>query len=109
MLRSRGSTKNNPGAGTISTQPDYQYCFDGGLYSHGKIAVYCAVKAVVVMFSKVLAKELAQKKIRVNVLSPCGTKAEMMQDMARMVTLLTNLPATLDMGEVTTHKRLMPD
>ena len=74
------------------------------------------------MFSKVLAKELAPKKIRVNVLSPCGTKTEIFQkgdvkvdlnllvsveDMAQMVILLTKLPATVDMGEVTTQKRFI--
>jgi len=40
------------------------------------IATYCAAKSAVVMFSRVLAKELAQKNIRVNVLSPCGTESE---------------------------------
>ncbi len=36
-------------------------------------AVYCATKAAVVVFSRVLAKELGPHGIRVNVLSPTGT------------------------------------
>jgi len=87
------------------------------------LAAYCASKAAVTMYTKVLAKELAPKKIRVNLLSPCGTDTEIFQragaqadpaslvpptDMARLVVLLTKLPESLDLGELAPHKRLEP-
>ena len=88
-----------------------------------KIAVYCASKAAVVMFSKVLAKELVPKGIRVNVLSPTGTDTKMFEtvgvdidktclvsseDMAEMAIALTELPKSLDVSEIITHKRFQP-
>ena len=87
------------------------------------IAVYCASKAAVLMFSKVLAKELAEIKIRVNALSPTGTDTNMFksvgteidknqlvpaQEMAQMVILLTELPEHIDFNEIHTIKRFVP-
>ncbi len=87
------------------------------------LAAYCASKAAVAMFSRVLAKELAPRRIRVNALSPTGTDTELFEtvgvdidrgalvpaaDMARLVLLLTELPAGLDIGEIQTHKRFVP-
>ena len=87
------------------------------------IAVYCASKAAVVMFSKVLAKELAEKKIRVNAFSPTGTDTNMFKsvgteidknllvpapEMASMVVLLTELPEHIDFNEFITSKRFTP-
>lgn len=84
------------------------------------LAVYCASKAAVVMFSKVLALELAAHKIRVNALSPAGTNTELFEklgstldtsgfisaeDQARMVVALTQLPAGIDVVEVEAHQR----
>ena len=87
------------------------------------LAVYCASKAAVSMFSRVLAKELAPQRIRVNTLSPCGTDTEIFAkmgvevdqnqlvsagDMARLVVLLTQLPEGLEISELITHKRFEP-
>ncbi len=87
------------------------------------IAVYCASKAAVLQFSRVLAKELAPEKIRVDVLSPAGTDTAMFEtvgvdidrsllvpapDMARMAVLMTQWPEGLDVGEVLTQKRFSP-
>ena len=87
------------------------------------IAVYCASKAAVIMFTKVLAKELSPHKIRVNLLSPTGTNTEIFakagteidptalvppEDVARMALLMTDLPESIDLGEVTTDKRFEP-
>lgn len=84
------------------------------------LAVYCASKAAVVMFSRVLAKELACKKIRVNALSPAGTNTELFEklgstldtsgfisaeDQARALVALTNLPGGIDVVEFETHQR----
>jgi len=84
------------------------------------IAVYCASKAAVLMFSKVLAKELAPEKIRVNVLSPTGTDTNMFEtvgvevdksalvsaeDMAKTAIFLTELPGDVEVVELLTHKR----
>ena len=84
------------------------------------IAVYCASKAAVLMFSKVLAKELAPEKIRVNVLSPTGTDTNMFEtvgvkidkstlvspeDMAQTAIFLTELPGDVEVVELLTHKR----
>jgi len=90
------------------------------------IAVYCASKAAVNMFSRVLAKELAPRGIRVNVLSPPGTDTEIFEkagaeideegrkglipadEMARVAVLMTEWPASVDMGELIVHKQLAP-
>jgi len=91
------------------------------------LAAYCSSKAAAIMFSRVLAKELTERKIRVNVLNPCGTDTEIFDvaggnapteearkgmvsaaDMGRMVVELTQLPAGLDIGEVAVHRRLNP-
>ncbi len=88
------------------------------------LAAYCASKAAVSMFTAVLAKELAADRIRVNAFSPCGTDSEIFQQagvakpdavhlvpadqMARMVLLLTELPAGLDVGQLVLHQRLGP-
>jgi meso-butanediol dehydrogenase / (S,S)-butanediol dehydrogenase / diacetyl reductase len=88
------------------------------------LAVYCASKAAATMFNKALAKELGSKKIRVNLLSPCGTDTEIFskangsqpdakylipaRDMAQLVVLLTKLPETLDLGELAPHQRYSP-
>ena len=84
------------------------------------IAVYCASKAAVLMFSKVLAKELAPEKIRVNVLSPTGTDTNLFktvgvkidkntlvsaEHMAETAILLTELPGNVEVVELLTHKR----
>jgi NADP-dependent 3-hydroxy acid dehydrogenase YdfG len=84
------------------------------------LAVYCASKAAVLMFSKVLAKELAPEKIRVNVLSPTGTDTNIFktvgvevdknalvsaEDMAKMAIFLTELPGDIEVVELLTHKR----
>ena len=84
------------------------------------LAVYCTSKAAVLMFSKVLAKELAPEKIRVNVLSPTGTDTNMFktvgvkvdknalvsaEDMAKMAISLTELPGDVEVVELLTHKR----
>jgi NADP-dependent 3-hydroxy acid dehydrogenase YdfG len=88
------------------------------------LAVYCASKAAASMFTKALAKELSAKKIRVNLLSPCGTDTEIFTkaggsqpdakylvpaaDMARLVLILTQLPDNLDLGELAPHQRYQP-
>ena len=87
------------------------------------LAVYCASKAAVVMFSQVLAKELAGDNIRVNTLSPTGTDTEIFEkvgvdidrqqlvpaaDMAQLVVTLSNLPAGVDIGEIIATKRGTP-
>lgn len=84
------------------------------------IAVYCASKAAVVMFSRVMAKELAAQEIRVNALSPSGTNTELFekvgaeldtsgfipaQDQARTIVALTKLPEGIDVVEVEAHQR----
>lgn len=84
------------------------------------LAVYCASKAAVVMFTKVLARELAPQKIRVNALSPAGTNTELFEklgstldtsgfitaeDQARMVVALTKLPVGIDVVELEAHQR----
>jgi len=85
------------------------------------IAVYCATKAAVVMFTRVLAKELAPRKIRVNALSPSGTNTEIFEksggsstdssqfippeDQARMILELTRLPAGIDVVEIVSDQR----
>jgi len=78
------------------------------------------------MFSRVLAKELAPRGIRVNVLSPPGTDTEIFGkagvevdsinrdalipagEMARMAVLMTQWPASVDMGELVIHKQGEP-
>jgi NAD(P)-dependent dehydrogenase (short-subunit alcohol dehydrogenase family) len=90
------------------------------------LAVYCSSKAAVNMFSRVLAKELAPRGIRVNVLSPPGTDTEIFGkagvevdsinrdalipagEMARMAVLMTQWPASVDMGELVIHKQGEP-
>jgi NADP-dependent 3-hydroxy acid dehydrogenase YdfG len=84
------------------------------------LAVYCASKASVLMFSKVLAKELAPEKIRVNVLSPTGTDTNIFEtvgvkvdknalvsaeDIAKTAIFLTELPGEVEVVELLTHKR----
>ncbi len=98
----------------------------GSLMAHlpqETIAVYCASKAAVVIFSQSLAKELAPLGIRVNVLSPCGTDTALFEkvgsevdrkllvpaaDMANLVLTLAKLPQGLDVGEIVPHQRLAP-
>jgi len=87
------------------------------------LSVYCASKAAVTMFTKILAKELGAKKIRVNLLAPCATDTEIFEtagikvdpiylvpsaDIAKFVILLTKLPEGMDLGEVVPHKRYHP-
>lgn len=88
------------------------------------MAVYSAIKAAVVAFSEALNKELADKHIRVNVLSPSGTDTEIFDqvgledvnrekliapaDMAKLILMLVNLPPSLDVGELATHHRYTP-
>ena len=87
------------------------------------IAAYCTTKVAVLMFSRVLAKELASLKIRVNVLSPTGTDTDLFnkvgsdidrsllvpaEDMARMAVLMTQWPDSMDVGELVTEKRFVP-
>ena len=87
------------------------------------ITLYSASKAAVITFSKALAKELAPKKIRVNVLSPTGTDTDLFNkvgsdidrslfvpaaDMARMAILMTQWPEGIDVGELVTEKRFVP-
>ena len=87
------------------------------------IAVYSASKAAVLGFSRSLAKELAPRGIRVNVLSPCGTDTAIFKktgsivdrkllvpapDMATLVLMLTKLPNGVDIGEIVPHQRLDP-
>jgi NAD(P)-dependent dehydrogenase (short-subunit alcohol dehydrogenase family) len=90
------------------------------------LAVYCASKAAVNMFSRVLARELAPRGIRVNVLSPPGTDTGIFEkagseldeegrkglipadEMARMAVLMTQWPSSVDMGELIIHKPLSP-
>jgi NADP-dependent 3-hydroxy acid dehydrogenase YdfG len=84
------------------------------------LAVYCASKAAMLMFSKVLAKELSPEKIRVNVLSPTGTDTNLFEtvgvkidkntlisseDVARTALFLTELPGDVEVVELLTHKR----
>jgi NADP-dependent 3-hydroxy acid dehydrogenase YdfG len=87
------------------------------------LSAYCASKAAVNMFSRVLAKELAEQGIRVNVLSPTGTDTELFSvvgievevdalvpadEMARMAILMTQFPDSVDVGEVVAKKRFAP-
>lgn len=87
------------------------------------LVAYCTSKAAVTMFSRVLAKELAGQRIRVNVLSPCGTDTEIFEkvgvdvdpaalvsaeDMAALILTLVNLPAGLDVADLAVHKRFEP-
>jgi NADP-dependent 3-hydroxy acid dehydrogenase YdfG len=87
------------------------------------LALYCSSKAAVSMFSKVLAKELAEDKIRVNSFCPTGTDTELFQkvgvdidrdtlvsatDMAKTIVNLTTLPESVEMGEVIMQKRFVP-
>ena len=87
------------------------------------ITIYSASKAAVITFSKALAKELAPKRIRVNILTPTGTNTDLFnkvgsdidrsllvpaEDMARMAILMTQWPAGLDVGELVTEKRFVP-
>lgn len=84
------------------------------------LAVYCASKAATVMFSQVLARELAEHKIRVNVLSPCGTDTNMFKtvgveidkntlvpanEMASLIILLTELPVHIEISKLQINKR----
>ena len=98
----------------------------GSLVAHlpqETLALYCASKAAVVAFSQSLAKELAPRGIRVNVLSPCGTDTAIFEkagsevdrkllvppaDMANLAVFLTKLPNGLDIGEIIPHQRLAP-
>jgi NADP-dependent 3-hydroxy acid dehydrogenase YdfG len=90
------------------------------------IAVYCSSKAAVSMFTKVLARELAPKKIRVNLLAPCATDTEIFhkagidfdptvlasfaspRDIAELVGIFTKLPERIDIPEIITQQRLKP-
>ena len=87
------------------------------------LAVYCATKAAVLMFSKVLAKELAEKNVRVNAFSPTGTDTNMFKsvgveidknllvpapEMGRMVVMLTEFPDSVDVSEMSIIKRFTP-
>lgn len=87
------------------------------------IAVYCATKAAVITFSRVLAKELAASGIRVNCFSPTGTNTELFENVgsevdasqfvsaeaqAKMLVSLTKLPDGLDVLEVITDQRFNP-
>lgn len=84
------------------------------------LAVYCASKSAVVMFSKVLARELASQNVRVNVLSPCGTDTPIFEsvgitvdkealvpadEMASLIVLLTQLPPQVDVMDLQINKR----
>ena len=84
------------------------------------LAVYCASKSAVVMFSKVLARELASQNVRVNVLSPCGTDTPIFEsvgvtvdkdalvpavEMASLIVLLTHLPPQVDIMDLQINKR----
>jgi NAD(P)-dependent dehydrogenase (short-subunit alcohol dehydrogenase family) len=84
------------------------------------LAVYCATKAAVIMFSRVLARELADRKIRVNAFSPAGTDTAIFEkvgveidgdtlipaaDQACAMLALIDLPAGLDVVEFSTDKR----
>ncbi len=98
----------------------------GSLVAHlpqETLALYCASKAAVVAFSQSLAKELAPRGIRVNVLSPCGTDTAIFEkvgsevdrkllvspaDMANLAVFLTKLPNGVDIGEIIPHQRLAP-
>ena len=79
------------------------------------ITIYSASKAAVITFSKALAKELAPKRIRVNVLTPTGTDTDLFNKvgsdidrsllvpaatMARMAILMTQWPEGIDVGEL---------
>jgi len=87
------------------------------------IAVYCASKAAMIMFSKVLANELAPKKIRANILSPTGTDTEIFEKagskvdpallvpakaMGDLAVLMTRWPKGMDVNEVVCHRPLEP-
>jgi NAD(P)-dependent dehydrogenase (short-subunit alcohol dehydrogenase family) len=87
------------------------------------LAVYCSSKAAVSMFTKVLAKELAPKKIRVNLLAPCGTDTEIFdkagvkidsshlvspREMAELVGMLIKVPQGIDLPEIITQRRFEP-
>lgn len=47
-------------------------------------AAYCASKAAVVQFSRILALEIARHRIRVNVLCPGTTATEMLREVGRL-------------------------
>lgn len=85
------------------------------------IAVYCASKAAVLMFTRVLARELKDKGIRVNALSPAGVNTEIFDgsatdpsnfmppaDVAAMLVDLTRLPASVDCIERIVEQRGQP-
>jgi NADP-dependent 3-hydroxy acid dehydrogenase YdfG len=89
-------------------------------YPMETLAAYCASKAAIVMFSQVLARELAEHQVRVNVLSPCGTDTNIFEtvgveidkntlvpadEMAALIVLLTQLPAHVDVSELKINKR----
>ncbi|MBN1437192.1 MAG: SDR family oxidoreductase [Sedimentisphaerales bacterium] len=110
----------------LKKSPRGQIVNIGSLAAHypmQTIAVYCATKAAVVVFSRVLAKELGPHGIRVNVLSPTGTNTNLFKsvgsdidtsqlvppaDQAQIVLELTKLPESLDVCEIITDKRYDP-
>ncbi len=88
-----------------------------------RISVYSATKAAVITFSHALAKELAPLKIRVNTVSPTGTDTEVFErvgvdidrdilipapDVAKIILLMTQLPDTVDVGELLIARRFTP-
>ncbi len=90
------------------------------------IAVYSGSKGAVSTFSKVLARELAPRGIRVNLLVPCGTNTEIFKkagidfdsdtlaslvtprEIAELVGILTRLSGKMDLPEIVTQKRFEP-
>ena len=87
------------------------------------ISLYSATKSAVITFTHALAKELAPKNIRVNVVSPTGTDTEVFDragvsidrskllpapDVAKIIMLMTQLPASVDVGELLLAKRFTP-
>lgn len=87
------------------------------------LAVYCASKASVTLFTRTLAIELAGEGIRVNVLSPAGTDTEIFDvagvevdrealipvaEMARMAVMMTQFPDSLDVSNISVQKRFAP-
>ena len=86
-----------------------------------QIAVYCASKAAVLMFTRVVARELKGRAIRVNALSPAGVNTEIFDgsatdpstfmppaDVAAMLVDLTRLPASVDCVERIVEQRGQP-
>ncbi|MFC1995788.1 SDR family NAD(P)-dependent oxidoreductase, partial [Chloroflexota bacterium] len=64
------------------------------------MGVYCATKAGVLMMSRVMALELAQYNIRVNVISPGITRTEMTGYAWRDPEVLKKKEATIALGRI---------